>query len=77
MRSLSKKLGDEKDERAEKHQPPAQPMGRPPGFGIFEGPRRADADKIVGAHIAKIISEDDEKDEHTGYHDPAAGDVAA
>ena len=65
MRSLSKKLHDEKDDRAEKHQPPAQPMRRLPGLGIFEGPRRADADKIVGAHIAKIISQDHEEEEHT------------
>jgi hypothetical protein len=63
--------------RTEKHQPPAQPMSGPPDFGIFEGPRRADADKIVGTHSAKVISDDDEKDEHTSYHDPATGEVAA
>ena len=58
---VEKKLGDEQDERPEKHQATAQPMRRPPGLGIFEGPRGADADKIVGTQIAEVISHDDEE----------------
>ena len=52
---------DEEDERAEKHQAPAQPMGRPPSLGIFECPRGTNTDEVIWLQIAKIISHDDEE----------------
>jgi hypothetical protein len=72
-----KKLDDEKNERAEKHQAPAQPMGRPPGLWILERPGGANSDEVVRTQVTEVISENEEEDEQAGHEDAASRDLLA